>query len=346
MKNILFLFAVIGAILASCSNNEVNEIISTKADQQISFRTLRDKTVTRAANDSASAYAVYAKIADATDWFINDLVITETGTYESDYYWPNASTEISFYSFAPASGDGVTVGTPTIATPTIPITFTVPTDADTDFTIATPVKTAKTSTGIVPLSFNHMLSKVKISAQLSTDLTTSKYALSSGYKATLGVPNSVGTADAAAASPALTPATTATSAVYSGDTIYYILPQTYTANTTAWNTSTGADVASNGNCYVTLTDVTITNSGVTVFPTSGTTGGTLKAYYLESADITSETFLAGKQYNFMITITDLAYDSGGNPVFNGKISFTSTVADWDPDNVDIDQPNGEQDDDD
>ena len=342
MKNLLFLFAFIGATLVGCSNNEIDEISPVKAEQQISFRTLRDKTVTRAANDQSDSYAVYAKISDADSWFINDLVIDETGTYESDYYWPNAKTEIEFYAFAPASGNGVAVGDTVASGPTIDITFTVPDTAKVDFTIATPVKTAKTATGIVPLTFNHMLSKVVISAQLSDDLIKSKYALSTGYTATLGVPNSVGTVNAAAATPALTPASTATSAEYPGKLQYYILPQEYTANTSAWNTSTGTDVTANGDCYVTLTNVTITNNGTTIFPVTGTESGTLKAYYLEATDIADATFLAGKQYNFIITITELAYESGNDPIFNGKISFTSNVVDWDTPaiDVDIDQPNG------
>ena len=118
------------------------------------------------------------------------------------------------------------------------------------------------------------------------------------------------------------------------------MPQTYTPETSAWNTSQIPDTDRTGNCYVTLTNVTITNNGATIFPTTGTTGGILKAYYLTSTDITNSKFLPGKQYNFVITITDLAYDSSGDPVFNGKISFSSSVADWDAETVDIDQPNG------
>ena len=353
MKKILFLFALIGALFASCSENEINDPnVIANDDGAITFRTLRDKNVTRAANDNESPYMVYARLANGSDWFIPGITVNETGTYTSAYYWPGKSTVVDFYSYAPATGDGVALGDAsatggTDGVATLPITFTVPTTANIDFTVATPVSKSQSQVtdNVVPLEFKHMLSKVVISAKLSTDLTGSGYALSTGYTATLGVGNSIGTVDAASATAALTPASTKTSASYAGYLTYYILPQVYVANTTNWNTSQGTteDPAThNGDCYVTLTNVTITNNGTTIFPTtSGSTGGTLKAYYLEKDDISSETFIAGTQYNFVITITDLAYDSGGEPVFNGKIEFSSTTATWgDAVKVPIDQPDG------
>lgn len=61
MKKILFLFALIGALFASCSENEINDPnVIANDDGAITFRTLRDKTVTRNANDNADNYFVYA----------------------------------------------------------------------------------------------------------------------------------------------------------------------------------------------------------------------------------------------------------------------------------------------
>ena len=71
-------------------------------------------------------------------------------------------------------------------------------------------------------------------------------------------PNSAGSIDAALSAPTWSLASPATAGVYSDSLIYFILPQTYTGNTNDWNTTNTADLEPNGNCYVTLTNVTIT----------------------------------------------------------------------------------------
>ena len=51
------------------------------------------------------------------------------------------------------------------------------------------------------------------------------------------------------------------------------------------------------------------------------------------------TFLAGKLYTFAITITTAAHSDISNPIFNGEISFDSTVEDWDEESgIEINQP--------
>ena len=179
MKKILFLFALIGALFASCSENEINDPnVIANDDGAITFRTLRDKTVTRYANDNKSNYMVYAQVKGATGWLIDGLTVdVVNGTYTSNYYWPGGGTEVSFYSFAPASSDSVTVSKAEAGTsPAIDLSFTVPTSGKTDFTIATPqtLNKAGTTDGIVPLQFNHALSKVYITAALSTELVDRK----------------------------------------------------------------------------------------------------------------------------------------------------------------------------
>ena len=56
--------------------------------------------------------------------------------------------------------------------------------------------------------------------------------------------------------------------------------------------------------------------------------------------MTVTNFESGYQYNLILTITDES--KGGTddtPIFNGKISFTSTISDWSgPTIVDINQP--------
>ena len=213
---------------------------------------------------------------------------------------------------------------------------------------------AGTTDGIVPLQFNHALSKVYITAALSTELVASGYKLTDGFKATFSVPNSSGTISSVTSvtttsgtssisDNAWTMATPANVGTYSNDTVYYFLPQVYTPCTNNWNTDASQTTVS-GNCYVELTNLQITNNGAIIFPdqtaTEATETGSLRKYYLTSTNITSSTFLPGKQYNFVITITDLATDSDGKPVFNGKISFSSTVSDWSVVTIPITQPSG------
>ena len=65
--------------------------------------------------------------------------------------------------------------------------------ADEDFTIAIP---RKQYSGEVNLTFQHMLSKITVTAQLSSELIKGGYTISSGYTATLLVPYNKSTIDA------------------------------------------------------------------------------------------------------------------------------------------------------
>ena len=98
MKKILFLFALIGALFASCSENEISDPqVIANDDGAINFRTLRDKTVTRYANDNTSTYMVYAQVKGATGWLIYGLTITVVHvTYTSDYFGQGGGNEVSF----------------------------------------------------------------------------------------------------------------------------------------------------------------------------------------------------------------------------------------------------------
>ncbi|MFI3296732.1 MAG: fimbrillin family protein [bacterium] len=194
MKKIFFSVAIL-AMLASCSSNE--EIAISQSDV-IGFSTLNNR-VTRVANTNAdgesSDYEVFAKSSEttATSWLMNEVILVVENEDDAissglDYYWPASPATVDFYAFAPKAGtDGVTLGTVVYAgdydgdvkdgTPSIPLTFTVPTDAGIDFTVATPIKgiTYDTETytnglGQVQLKFAHMLSKASLKVVLDENL--------------------------------------------------------------------------------------------------------------------------------------------------------------------------------
>ena len=72
----------------------------------IDFRTLRDKAITRYANDNNDTYMVYANISGQSAWCFNTTVTPTTSTTTGDidttaavYYWPGVQ-DVYFYSYA------------------------------------------------------------------------------------------------------------------------------------------------------------------------------------------------------------------------------------------------------
>lgn len=305
MKKQIIMVATLATLLASCSNNEVYEVVNTSGrNNPISFTNLNDK-VSRAANDVESDYQVYAKLSTdgQTAWFIDEDI---TGKGEgkdkpssgNTYYWPSEGT-VTFYSWAPSTI------TPTAesAFPALLINYTVPSDANEDFTVAAPITQ---SIGTVNFKFSHMLSKISVSAAVSDALTTAGYSIDF-TSATLVVNSNGGALDPTAATPAwTTPNTNATSATYSGAKTYMIIPQTSTA------------------CTVQLKGVTIKKGDVTVF-----SGKDMSIYTIAADDVTGNEFSKGTHYNLKLTVKDTSTDSDGNPIFGGEIKFSAELAaDW------------------
>ena len=318
MKKIIILSMIICTMAVGCSNNEEYTHYN---QESISFNSLRDKLQTKAANDSTDNYYVYAIINGYSEWYFDTEVSTSTGA--TDYYWPQGAT-LNFYSFCPIpTADNIVVGTTTAGTE-IPITYTVPSAADQDFTIATPALD-KSGPNPVHLAFNHMLSKISIKVEL-VDTLTSSFTLASGWTSELSMLYTSATTDAVTAVAATNPTgwtlpTTAPTALttYSSDSTFIVMPQTVAGNT------------------LRIMGVTINTNpgGETYF------SGPLELITFSTTNITNITsFEAGKQYNFVITIGGSSHGGTNNdPIFNGKISFTSTVADWSgPTSVDITQP--------
>ena len=339
MKKYLFLLAVVGA-LASCSSNEVfDESHSMKNDNAITFNTMRDKVGTRYANDNKTDYQVYAVIGGLTTWFIDNTVTPSTNTDTSDtinppsgststpiYHWPGNDTFVYFFAYAPAeisATTGITsvdakTGTTSGDLPTIDIAYTVPTNADMDFTIAKPLKQDQ---GSVSFSFQHMLSQINVSAVLSDELLAAGYTLGTGYAATVKVPYNTSTIDAAYDYTTTTPkpvwgslsTSTGSALTYSGKTSYNVMPQTTTE------------------CSIQLTGITITgSSGGTVLDK-----GAVKVYNIESTLV--DNFVMGYAYNFTFTISSSSNTPTG-PIFNAQITFTSSVDGWVGSSVAVDQP--------
>lgn len=332
-KNFLFVAAV-AAVLASCSQNEVDQ--NALAQKQIAFSNLNDRA-TRAsagyhdgANDAGDDYKVYASSSlDAAKWYIEDTVWgTNAGdekknkAQDGPYYWLNGVT-FDFYAYAPASltatkGTGFDLS----------INYEVPAAADQDFTVATPVLNATESNGTVNLQFHHMLSKITVSADLSAELKKAGYTMETAYTANVTMPLDKGSiiynassvvknngkglwiADSKANTNGEGQTTT-----YNGKTTYMVMPQ------------------ASHTCSVQLKGIVIKKNNVQIFPLNGKSGD-LKILSLAGDAIPGNVFEAGKNYNLTFTINNLSKDGekdggkDGDKIFGGEIIFNAEVADW------------------
>lgn len=322
MKKKLLLIAVT-AIVCSCSTNEINDINSSIENTMIGFRTLRDKAITRYANDNNDTYMVYANISGQSAWYFNTTVTpttsTTTGAIDTTaavYYWPGVQ-DVYFYAYAPSEeSDDTGITSVTDTDLDLTIAYTVNSDANMDFTIAAPVEQNASTSKTVALTFSHMLSKITVVANLSDELTTAGYTLETGYTSTFIVPYNSGTISAKSNTSSWR-LNAVNSTTYTDNLSYIIIPQTYTAT---------------DSCAIQLNNVVIKRSDASFF------SGNLLTYKLTTTDIDNATFEAGKQYNFIITITDEADDSGDIPIFNGEIQFTSSMANWTSETISLDQP--------
>ena len=321
MKQILILSMILISI--SCSNNEVISINHSQHPPLISFNTLRNKATTRHANDNRSTYKVYSVIDNTDAWYFNTVVIPTSSNAEgaidtcaNTYYWPGTN-EVTFYAFAPSEiADSTGIVSISDTYPDITITYTVPQDALIDFTIAAPITQAASADGsnkAVPLSFSHMLCRIVFNAVLSEELINAGYTLNNpyplgdlGHSFTIILPYDSGRISVTDDSPSWT-YNDVSNTTYSGNIGYMILPQTY---------------SDDNPCKIQLNDVVIKYGDTTFF------SGSLETYTLTSTDLTNATFEMGKQYNITITITNIADDDDGKPIFNGKIEFSSAIVNW------------------
>ena len=179
----LFLSVAILSIMASCSQNEITEGVTTNQNP-IGFSTL-NSSVTRVANENGSNYTVYAQYSskddynsNTADWHIENCNIdgnTNNIIGDGKYYWPTKA--LTFYAFAPSISEEtghikVDAEKPMMYTAgKLSINYTVPADAKEDFTVAKYASKAYDGTiQTVPFEFKHMLSKINIKAAFSEDI--------------------------------------------------------------------------------------------------------------------------------------------------------------------------------
>ena len=219
MKNVLY---ILFFILIGCTNHVTEEIPYIKSDEMIRFSALRDKIITRYANDNKSMYKAYGIIENegSKGWFINSSIIPSSTSGGNDtisdntaYYYPYGKS-VQFYAYAPASSSSLSVTTDA-SIPSISLSLIVPSHASNDFTIATPITQGS---GKVSFQFKHMLTKVNTAIKLSTDLTDAGYSTNSNYQTILKVANDRGTIEATDSESSWTKVTGPTNAVtYTGN---------------------------------------------------------------------------------------------------------------------------------
>lgn len=319
MKKLILSVAIL-AVAASCSKNEVTDVAPSQ-QSQIGFGTLNDKVTSKAANDATANYQVYAKTSTGTGWLIDDVVTGADNTAQNGpYYWPTTAGEtVDFYAYAPASAGIESLAEAYDADVTF--SYTVPTGAQEDFTVATPLlgytselkgdgQTA--SNGTADFTFSHMLSKITVEVVLAEegDYALNNYEIDdeawaadiSVYQTTSAVNVTTGTSTAYTTDDlALTK--------YEDKRVYYITPQ------------------DTENCTIQLTDIKIkhTTSGSYLYG-SADAGIALKAITLSAAAMNGGEFEQGKHYKITITVGgDATPDGGEAPVV---IKFTAEDEGW------------------
>lgn len=294
-KSLLGIMAL--CAMYSCSENQITDE-GRLNEKMISFTHLNNRT--RAANDVADDYKVYAELSTgATSWYIND-VVNGTGAdmnkaQNGPYFWPNTPVDLTFYSYAPASL------TANSTHPNITLDYTVPASAQEDFTIASPVTQQQ---GTVQFVFSHMLSKITVTPKLSDALLAAGYTIEAGtggYQADLSVAANTGTFDIK--TKTLT-AGTPSAVMYSGYNSYMVMPQS----------AVGLKIM--------VKNVLIKKNGVEMF------SGDLSNYTIVSGNVVGDQLVANKHYKVSMEINSISTDSSDQLIFN-EIFFTANTASWD-----------------
>lgn len=309
MKKLMIGFAACALLITSCSQNEINE---ESEDKVIGFGTLNDRLV-KAANDSSQDYGVYAVRSNATSvWFMNNTEVDGVdNTYSPLQYWPTNAT-VNFYAYAPYLG-GVNINSSTPGS--LPLTYTVPANANEDFTITEPiVEASQPSDEATPITFefSHMLSKMTVAVDLDQDLKDAGYTIEF-TSATLSVNKNSGTTDLVTKAN-LTP--TGNAATYTNAKTYMFIPQN----------SIGTAIQ--------LMGVTIKHNGISYW------SGNMKNYVIVSGNLSADKFNANTHYAVKFTVDSDSEDDNDDPrpVFGNAIKFASSIASWDNANVPLVQP--------
>lgn len=324
MKKSVLLIAAVGLILAGCSENVV---VENQAEQAaIEFRTLHDR-VTRAANDQASNYGVYATTSTGTSWFMNNLqVLGNSDTYSPVRYWPTSGATVSFFAYAPQNSANALITSTTLGA--LPVVYTVPATADEDFTIAAPLTGKQQGDGIMALAFRHMLSKVSVRAVLNQDLLDAGFMMvTTDASVDMAVSRN-------SASTSLVDPTPFFSNLGIEDFVTYNKANTYPGGVTVPPTFI---VMPQQTIVGATSKISFVMKGLKIYASSGDLFFpksvdivNFQTYSILGSDIPGDAFEAGKHYTITFTISASSKDSEGQPLFNegAIIAFSSTVADW------------------
>jgi len=337
-KNLLFLAAAAVA-LASCSSDETTEVNESNA---ISFRPLVNN-VTRAADISAASdiadINVYAfKTGETTPAYIDNVLFDGPTTYTSvaKYYWPSYNLDFYAWSANSESNGDASSQVSTSAYNSYVVTPSASAAAQADFIYATSTNVAKVATG-VPLAFSHKESRILVkvkntAANLQFEVTGWKL----GFMAPNGTFNgstwgSLGTATASTIYTSDFTSSAQTINYHASNTTaltgsQIMIPQAITGVTEY--ASSSADAAVNGSFI-----------GIEFKATNTSTSTVQQTKVWGIWPIPDVTWVAGKQYTYVIDLADGGYfeknqtstDEKLDAIFGGQlIKFaTLTITDWD-----------------
>lgn len=303
MKKLFFSAAILAA-LASCSKEEAVDMSQSK---QIGFYSLNDRVTTKAANDSGESFRIFAtKGETASAWYIKDHVdygtsATALAPENGPYYWPTDGSAISFYAYAPYNSGGTNNVTESLTDATaISLTYTVPSGAQEDFTVASPQAIASANfptDGTVDLIFKHMLSKITVKVEPSDTFDINNY-ISDGtgevdtdspFSATFTAVSNTITVDATEATPVAKAATNVGDVLaYDSQRSYYIAPQDF------------------ANCSLQINGITIRDKATH----SELFSGDLDVITFDGSELNGvgAAFESGKHYVFTVTIDAASTD--------------------------------------
>ena len=160
-RNLLFLLLALACLTVSCSDKE-DMLQNEEKGNPISFSVLQD-SFTRAATGSVSYFKVYAYDSESK-LYIDGAKFNSKGECEETvpYYWPTSGS-LSFYAISPYSDNAYSILNGVL-------TYTVPTDnsKQIDLMVAKAAnQTYKGTNGIVPITFQHALSRVVFKGYVS-----------------------------------------------------------------------------------------------------------------------------------------------------------------------------------
>ena len=374
MKKNLFILAVAGLALASCSNDETVNSLATSGANEISFRPLMTG-ITRAAdaNLATNGFRVtsFETGTTTTPYFANVDFTNNGGNYTSTtkYYWPN-TYNLDFYAWSP--------GTLSSNYASIPVTPGTTIASQTDLVFAKAANWGKVggnngSTGVT-INFRHAESKIAVQLKnTNSNLFFTVKDVKIGYLADAGTfaytaansgetsgqnTGNLSNLDWTPANNhngvyqlndvASTSYNVAAAAQAGGEMI--LIPQTLTAatvysGTTAHNWSTGTEGSPFNGAYI-MVEYKVQNtnsSGAYIVGAADNTGSPSNPEYIKAIwPLTAIQWVPGYKYTYTVDLAGGGYYADNNddntdldPVLEGSEIMFATVTVDAWDNADV-----------